>query len=384
MKKNVVKATVNRAADNSKNNFASHKRAVKIDLSTVVEIMANKTNGYISEDLYEALKMVEAAGLGSVDKPLPEFIPTEKRELNYDEIPLSKEADLVLLLRAKAGDNEAVTKLFLAKKTLIEQITWKMFHQYAGEGYALEREFDYYEAVAYEAFCLCLIQHPVCFPDDIMFSHLKYSYALSEILPAQFSYSTKMPSAGTKCVTSDIKKQMKKEGFDTCNLTEKQYLDFCTSRKICSESVARKAYANYWASNNDYDDDVFVLDSFEDKKASEKMDNVIDFVDAASYKSDFVSIIMKLREDEKYGRDVETLITHVLGEKGFNFDSLYAEKAEDRESLARTAEIMGYESEYEVKLAMKRAKEFIFKNIKRNNPELFAALTADRKVSKVK
>lgn len=370
--------------DNYKNNFANHKRAKKIDLSTVAEIMANKTNGYISEDLYEALKMVEAAGLGSEDKKLPDFIPTEKRKINYNENPLSKEADLILLLRAKAGDNDAVTKLYQIKKPLIEQATRKLYYSYASQSGALEKDFDFYMSVANEAFMLCIIQHPVCIYDDIMFSHIKFSFALSELLESNFSYTSKDPFKGIKSVAFDIRKQMAKAGIDTGDLTEKQYIDFCTSRNICPANTAKKAYSVYWSNNNCYTESDAVLEEFEDVKATENVDKVIDSIDLVTGKNEFIKILIQLKEDDEHGRDVDTLITHILGEKDFSFDKLYADNASDRESLAKTAEIMGYDDEYEVKLAMKRAKEFIFKYIKKNNPELFKVLTADRNVKKVK
>ena len=68
-----------------------------------------------------------------------------------------------------------------------------------------------------------------------------------------------------------------------------------------------------------------------------------------------------------------------MGEKNFDFSNMFAENADSRASLQETADLMGYETAYEVKLAMKRAKEFIISSMKKKYPEMLSNLTKDRK-----
>jgi len=83
----------------------------KVPLGMILDKMIEQ-NGFISEDLKNALIMADKAGIGTEDSPLPDYqwILTDDRKLTY-KAPVSAEADLVLLLRAKSGDQDAQVML---------------------------------------------------------------------------------------------------------------------------------------------------------------------------------------------------------------------------------------------------------------------------------
>ena len=83
----------------------------KVPLGMILDKMIEQ-NGFVSEDLKDALIMADKAGIGTDDSPLPDYqwILTDDRKLTY-KAPISAEADLVLLLRAKSGDQDAQATL---------------------------------------------------------------------------------------------------------------------------------------------------------------------------------------------------------------------------------------------------------------------------------
>ncbi len=95
----------------------------KLNLNGIATVIARDTNGYISEDLRQALMKCSDAGLG--DKPYVDVVPSEERKVNYgdEHNPMSLEADVILALRFKCGDGKAMEQLFLANQGILVECT---------------------------------------------------------------------------------------------------------------------------------------------------------------------------------------------------------------------------------------------------------------------
>ena len=97
-------------------------RNENLNLNGIAMAIANETNGFISRDLYEALKAIEGNYNYSDANKLSGDIKVEDRVLNYgqDGKVIDKEADIVLQVRAKNGDHTAVEMLYIANKGCLQ------------------------------------------------------------------------------------------------------------------------------------------------------------------------------------------------------------------------------------------------------------------------
>lgn len=93
----------------------------KLNLNGIATVIAAESNGSISIDLYNALKMVENTGLCREGCEITEDILVVGRKLNYgqDGKGIDLEADVTLTLRSKAGDRDATEQLFIANKNCL-------------------------------------------------------------------------------------------------------------------------------------------------------------------------------------------------------------------------------------------------------------------------
>ena len=411
-------ATTTQVIDNSTNKFATAPNARKLDLGLILEAMENEaTHGIISKDLYDALKIAEAAGLCSVDKPLPEFILyDEEIKLEYDAEKLTKEADLVLTLKAKSGDNNAMTKLFCNKLPLIISLVTPMAKKFVGENNTLENDWDFYEQEASIAFISHIIQTPIYSQGNVMFSHTNLEFAFKDQIYKKRQTSTRYTDFRKYgMIAKKVKQQMDACDVDIRKISFEQFAQFCDEqdfnlrynsvkyKKVLYDAIqfldydSSEAMLSSVTSNNvDCEHGGFIDMTKTERKFSTCYDEMYSetateeniYANSDIYRAnpelsfmgqtDFTQFLTELMNDPKHGRDVKTFVAHITGEKNFNFDNIFAENAPARGNLAVTAKMMGYDTPNEVKLAMKRAKEFIISSLKKKNPTLLAELSAGR------
>ena len=106
----------------------------KIKLATILDVLSSN-NGFISEDLKNALILADDNGLCDESSPLldRDWILTDDRKLDYSTAPLSEEAEAVLLIRAKCGDKEAIEKLLQAHKNFLNTMAVELQKRSLGD-----------------------------------------------------------------------------------------------------------------------------------------------------------------------------------------------------------------------------------------------------------
>lgn len=127
----------------------------KVPLGMILDKMIEQ-NGFISGDLKDALIMADKAGIGTDDSPLPDYqwILTDDRKLTY-KAPISAEADLVLLLRAKSGDQDAQATLINVWSDFTYKTVKSKYPQVLTDGN------DECKAIADYCLLLAIKKHPI-------------------------------------------------------------------------------------------------------------------------------------------------------------------------------------------------------------------------------
>lgn len=127
----------------------------KVPLGMILDKMIEQ-NGFISEDLKDALIMADKAGIGTEDSPLPDYqwILTDDRKLTY-KAPISAEADLVLLLRAKSGDQDAQATLINVWSDFTYKTVKSKYPQVLADGE------DECKAIADYCLLIAIKNHPI-------------------------------------------------------------------------------------------------------------------------------------------------------------------------------------------------------------------------------
>lgn len=379
----------------------------KLDLPAIADAIAMETNGLISKDLYDVLKLAESKGLCAEDKHLPEIILWEDRKLDYNAKYLSKEADCVLMLRTKCRDEEAFNKLLMNKQPILRSLAEKTASKYIKCDAILENEFSFYENRINEAFYTHVMDYPICFHGKVNFSHSNLNYKIYDDVDKKIAISSHYTNFGN-CMykTNRFNKQMESLGVEITNLPYDQYQDLCIKNGYTASTAKKMADANAFANDSKIDpsaskkrgikdgEDVSLNLTNKGKRANVESiaaynENGL-YIGDTKYKScnpeendyelsPFKAFLDECRHDKKHGRDVETFITHETGEFGFDLSNTYAENAPDSPSREETAKLMGYENSYEVKKALKRAREFMqskLQKLKKENPALYAEIVA--------
>lgn len=106
----------------------------KIKLAAILDVLSTH-NGFISEDLKNALILADDNGLCDESSPLldRDWILTDNRKVDYSTAPLSEEAEAVLLLRAKCGDKKAIEKLLTIHKNFLYTIAKELQKRSLGD-----------------------------------------------------------------------------------------------------------------------------------------------------------------------------------------------------------------------------------------------------------
>lgn len=127
----------------------------KVPLGMILDKMIEQ-NGFISGDLKDALIMADKAGIGTEDSPLPDYqwILTDDRKLTYTA-PISAEADLVLLLRAKSGDQDAQATLINVWSDFTYKTVKSKYPQVLADGE------DECKAIADYCLLIAIKNHPI-------------------------------------------------------------------------------------------------------------------------------------------------------------------------------------------------------------------------------
>ena len=157
----------------------------KVPLGMILDKMIEQ-NGFVSEDLKDALIMADKAGIGTEDSPLPDYqwILTDDRKLTY-KAPISAEADLVLLLKAKSGDQDAQATLINMWSDLTYKTVKSKYPQVLTDGN------DECKAIADYCLLLAIKKHPIVDINgqDVYIKHTmnQFIFAVKDYMKMKYS-----------------------------------------------------------------------------------------------------------------------------------------------------------------------------------------------------
>lgn len=213
------------------------KDAVLLDTNSIAEAVAKATDGRYSPTLRALLKRVEAAGLGSPDKRLSDLIPVseehEKKYVHYGDEkgkPVTLEADIILVLRYKLGEENVGNLLHDAHKKDLEGYAHGLYKQYCGN-----KEFNECLAIVWDAYLAFLHKFCIVVHDTVYMSNdsyvFRYALALADRKDRalmSMPYSIPVDVLQTK---ESILKMIAKQNLEIKDITEQYLVENMTARQ---------------------------------------------------------------------------------------------------------------------------------------------------------
>lgn len=213
------------------------KDVVLLDTNSIAEAVAKATDGQYSPTLRALLKRVEVAGLGSPDKRLSDLIPVseehEKMYVHYGDEkgkPVTLEADIILVLRYKLGEENVGNLLHEAHKKDLEGYAHGLYKQYCGN-----KEFNECLAIVWDAYLTFLHKFCIVVHDTVYMSNdsyvFRYALALADRKDRalmSMPYSIPVDVLQTK---ESILKMIAKQNLEIKDITEQYLVENMTARQ---------------------------------------------------------------------------------------------------------------------------------------------------------